>query len=44
MEKCRYVPKLVNIDGEKDKIIKQVVAATKTSWSIRKVYIVKHLI
>ncbi len=32
MEKCRYVPKLVNIDGEKDKIIKKVVATTKTSW------------
>jgi hypothetical protein len=31
MEKCRYVPKLVNIDGEKDKIINKVAAATKTS-------------
>lgn len=27
MQKCRYVPKLVNIDGEKDKIIKKVVGA-----------------
>lgn len=28
MEKCRYVPKQVNIDGEKDKIIKKVVGTT----------------
>lgn len=25
MRKCKYVPKLVHIDGEKDKIIKKVI-------------------
>lgn len=27
MEKCRYVPKLINIDGEKDRIIKKVIGS-----------------
>ena len=32
MDKCRYVPNLVSIDGEKDSIIKKVLEVNKKEW------------